>query len=64
MFSVSCLLFLLFLLSGLATAADLYKALERQSKPGCFVFTTDFDIFPSVQTCFGAGHKKGLQEAK
>lgn len=48
MFSVSCLLFLLFLLSGLATAADLYKALERQSKPGCFVFTTDFDIFPSV----------------
>jgi hypothetical protein len=34
MLSVSCFLFLLFLLAGLATAADLYKTLERQSEPG------------------------------
>jgi hypothetical protein len=44
MLSIPCLWFLLLLLAGLATAADLYKSLERQSQTrlwGCFI---DLDL--------------------
>ena len=64
MLSAPCLFFLLLLLAGLATAADLYKSLERQFKRDFSRHSIDFELFQSVQACFGTGHQKSLQEAE